>query len=261
MAAGCKVHPTAIVEDGVELGQDVVIDAYAVIRAGAVVGDGSSVGPHSVVDGSVRLGRRNRVSPFASVGTEPQDLKYDGEPTRVEIGDDNKIREFTTINRGTEGGGGVTRVGNSNILMAYSHVAHDCQVGSSIVLANCATLGGHVAIEDYAVIGGLAGVHQYCRVGTSAMVAAASAVVQDVAPFCIAHGNHADLRGLNVVGLRRRGFTRDEIAALRDAYRVLFRSDLRLEQAVEKLAADYPDSAPIRTILRFVGESQRGIVR
>jgi len=256
-----NVHPTALVEDGVELGAGVAVDAYAIVRSGAIIGEGSSVGAHSIVEGSVRMGRGNRVFPFASVGNEPQDLKYAGEPTEVEIGDDNTIREFTTINRGTEAGGGVTRLGDSNMLMAYSHVAHDCHVGSSVVLANCATLGGHVTIEDYAVIGGLAGVHQHCRVGTSAMVAADSALVQDLTPFCIAHGNHADLRGLNVVGLRRRGFGRAEIDELRAAYRLLFRSDLKLKDAVEKLTVEYPSSEPIRTIVRFVGESQRGLVR
>lgn len=261
MPESTHIHETAIVEKGAELDSGVIVGAYAIVHAGARVGAGTTVGPHSVIEGSVTLGRNNRVSQFASLGSEPQDLKYNGEPTRVEIGDDNTIREFTTVNRGTEGGGGITNIGNSNILMAYSHVAHDCHVGSSVVLANCATLAGHVTIEDYAVVGGLAGIHQYCRIGTSAMIGGASAVVQDVPPFCMAHGNHADLRGLNAIGLRRRGFTAEQIKEVRAAYKILFQKGLKLKDAIETLKRDFAGSEPVQTMVRFVAGSERGIVR
>jgi UDP-N-acetylglucosamine acyltransferase len=256
-----EIHETAIVDAKASLGQGVRVGPYTIIHGDVVIGDGTEIGPHVVIENGTRIGSGNRIFQFATIGSAPQDLKYGGEPTLLEIGNDNTIREFASLNRGTEGGGGVTRIGDSNMVMSYSHVAHDCQVGSSVVLANCATMGGHVTVEDYAILGGLVAVHQHVRIGQSAMLGGGSAVVLDVPPYCMAHGNRAKLVGLNVVGLKRRGLSPEAIAEIKGAYRTLFRCSLPLTEALSRLADEYPASEYVRVMRDFVGNSERGVCR
>jgi UDP-N-acetylglucosamine acyltransferase len=256
-----SVHPTAIVAPGAKLHETVEVGPYAVIGPQVSIGAGTTVGPHAVIEGRTRLGERNRVFQFASVGAQPQDLKYAGEDSALEIGDENLIREFTTLHKGTTGGGGVTRIGNGNLFMAYAHVAHDCQVGNGCVFANAATLGGHVEVGDHVILGGLAAVHQFTRVGRHAFIAGGSMVVMDVPPFCTAQGDRAELAGINSIGLARHGFTEDQIGRVKEAYRILFRSKLPLEEAVERLRTELGDQSEIQTLLAFVTSSQRGITR
>jgi UDP-N-acetylglucosamine acyltransferase len=256
-----SVHPTAIVAPGAKLHATVEVGPYAVIGPQVTIGAGTLVGPHAVIDGRTRLGERNKVFQFASVGAQPQDLKYAGEDSALEIGDENLIREFTTLHKGTTGGGGVTRIGNGNLFMAYAHVAHDCQVGNGCVFANAATLGGHVEIGDHVILGGLAAVHQFTRVGRHAFIAGGSMVVMDVPPFCTAQGDRAELAGINSIGLARHGFSEDQIGRVKEAYRILFRSKLPLEEAVERLRTDLGDQSEIQTLLAFITTSQRGLTR
>ena len=256
-----SVHPTAIVAPGAKLHATVEVGPYAVIGPHVAIGAGTTVGPHAVIDGRTRLGERNKVFQFASVGAQPQDLKYAGEDSALEIGDENLIREFTTLHKGTTGGGGVTRIGNGNLFMAYAHVAHDCQVGNGCVFANAATLGGHVEIGDHVILGGLAAVHQFTRVGRHAFIAGGSMVVMDVPPFCTAQGDRAELVGINSIGLARHGFTEDQIGRVKEAYRILFRSKLPLEEAVERLRTELGDQSEIQTLLAFITTSQRGLTR
>ena len=256
-----SVHPTAIVAPGARLHATVEVGPYAVIGPQVTIGAGTTVGPHAVIEGRTRLGERNKVFQFASVGAQPQDLKYAGEDSALEIGDENLIREFTTLHRGTTGGGGVTRIGNGNLFMAYAHVAHDCQVGNGCVFANAATLGGHVEIGDHVILGGLAAVHQFTRVGRHAFIAGGSMVVMDVPPFCTAQGDRAELAGINSIGLARHGFSEDQIGRVKEAYRILFRSKLPLEEAVERLRAELGDQSEIQTLLAFITTSQRGLTR
>ena len=256
-----SVHPTAIVAPGAKLHATVEVGPYSVIGPQVEIGAGTTVGPHAVIDGRTRLGERNKVFQFASVGAPPQDLKYAGEDSALEIGNENLIREFTTLHKGTTGGGGVTRIGNRNLFMAYAHVAHDCQVGSGCVLANAATLGGHVEIGDHVILGGLAAVHQFTRIGQHAFVAGGAMVVMDVPPFCTAQGDRAELAGVNSIGLARHGFSEDQIGRVKEAYRILFRSKLPLEEAVERLRTELGDQAEIQALLTFVTTSQRGLTR
>ncbi len=256
-----SVHPTAIVAPGAGLHPSVEVGPYAVIGHQVQIGAGTTVGPHAVIEGRTRLGERNRVFQFASVGAQPQDLKYAGEDSALEIGNENLIREFTTLHKGTTGGGGVTRIGDRNLFMAYAHVAHDCQVGSGCVFANGATLGGHVEVGDHAILGGLSAVHQFTRVGRHAFVAGGSMVVKDVPPFCTAQGDRAELVGVNSVGLSRHGFSEEQIARVKEAYRILFRSKLPLEDALERLRTELGDQTEIQVLLSFVTTSQRGITR
>jgi UDP-N-acetylglucosamine acyltransferase len=256
-----SVHPTAIVAPGAKLHATVEVGPYAVIGPQVEIGAGTMVGPHAVIEGRTRLGERNKVFQFASVGAQPQDLKYAGEDSALEIGNENLIREFTTLHKGTTGGGGVTRIGNRNLFMAYAHVAHDCQVGSGCVLANAATLGGHVEIGDHVILGGLAAVHQFTRIGQHAFVAGGAMVVMDVPPFCTAQGDRAELAGINSIGLARHGFSEDQIGRVKEAYRILFRSKLPLEEAVERLRTELGDEPEIKALLSFVTTSQRGITR
>src|SRR5262249_8393516 len=247
-----SVHPTAIVAPGAKLHATVEVGPYAVIGPQVEIGAGTTVGPHAVIEGRTRLGERNRVFQFASVGAQPQDLKYAGEDSALEIGNENLIREFTTLHKGTTGGGGVTRIGNRNLFMAYAHVAHDCQVGNGCVLANAATLGGHVGIGDHVILGGLAAVHQFTRIGKHAFVAGGAMVVLDVAPFGTAQGDRAELVGINSIGLARHGFSEDQIARVKEAYRILFRSKLPLEEAVERLRTELGKEPEIQEMLSFV---------
>ncbi len=256
-----SVHPTAIVTPGAKLHPTVEVGPYAVIGPRVEIGAGTTVGPHAVIEGRTRLGERNKVFQFASVGAQPQDLKYAGEDSALEIGDENLIREFTTLHKGTAGGGGVTRIGNGNLFMAYAHVAHDCQVGNGCVLANAATLGGHVEVGDHVILGGLAAVHQFTRIGKHAFVAGGAMVVMDVPPFCTAQGDRAELVGVNSIGLARHGYTEEQIGRVKEAYRILFRSKLPLEEAVERLRTELGDQSEIQALLAFVTTSQRGLTR
>ena len=256
-----SVHPTAIVAPGARLHATAEVGPYAVIGPQVEIGAGTMVGPHAVIEGRTRLGERNKVFQFASVGAQPQDLKYAGEDSALEIGNENLIREFTTLHKGTTGGGGVTRIGNRNLFMAYAHVAHDCQVGNGCVLANAATLGGHVEVGDHVILGGLAAVHQFTRIGQHAFVAGGAMVVMDVPPFCTAQGDRAELAGINSIGLARHGFSEDQIGRVKEAYRILFRSKLPLEEAVERLRTELGDQSEIQTLLTFVTTSQRGLTR
>jgi len=256
-----SVHPTAIVTPGAKLHPTVEVGPYAVIGPRVEIGAGTTVGPHAVIEGRTRLGERNKVFQFASVGAQPQGLKYAGEDSALEIGDENLIREFTTLHKGTTGGGGVTRIGNGNLFMAYAHVAHDCQVGNGCVLANAATLGGHVEVGDHVILGGLAAVHQFTRIGKHAFVAGGAMVVMDVPPFCTAQGDRAELVGVNSIGLARHGYTEEQIGRVKEAYRILFRSKLPLEEAVERLRTELGDQSEIQALLLFVTTSERGLTR
>jgi UDP-N-acetylglucosamine acyltransferase len=256
-----RIHRTAVVDPKSEIAADVVIGPYAVIGADVAVGAGSRIGAHAVIEGPTDIGRDNTVHPFASVGSAPQDLKYSGEPTRLVLGDHNTVREFATLNRGTAGGGGVTRIGSHNLFMAYAHVAHDCVIGDYVVMANAATLAGHVTIEDHAIIGGLVAIHQHVRIGESAILGGGAMVTLDVPPFCMAAGDRATLRGLNLVGLRRRGMKEETIEALRAAYRIVFGSGLRLAQALPRLRAELGHCPEVEQLASFLSGSRRGICR
>jgi len=256
-----KVHPTALIHPEAKLHESVEVGPYAVIGPKVRIGAGTRIGSHAVIEGRTELGERNRVFQFASVGAVPQDLKYAGEDTELIIGDDNQIREFTTLHIGTNGGGGLTRIGNKNLFMAYSHVAHDCRLGDSCVLANSAALAGHVEVGNHVAFGGLSAVHQFTRIGDHAFIAGGAMVAMDVPPYCTAQGDRAELVGLNTVGLARHGFSDDQIARVKDAYKVLFRSKLGLNEAIAKLKAEYGGHAEIDVFLDFVVQSKRGLTR
>jgi len=255
------IHPTAIVHSAARIDEGVSIGPYAVIGEHVSIAAGTTVGPHSVIEGWTEIGRDNRIYQFASVGADPQDLKFHGEQSALRIGDRNTVREFVTLHRGTEDGGGETVIGDDNLFMAYSHVAHDCRVGNRVILANAATLAGHVVVDDHAILGGLSGVHQFTRIGSHAMVSGGSVVVQDIAPFIIAQGDRAKPSGLNLVGLKRRGFSDSTLRDLKTAYKIVFRSGLRLEEALEKVAAELDESPELKTFTEFIGNSRRGIAR
>jgi UDP-N-acetylglucosamine acyltransferase len=255
------IHPTAVVDPRAEIGRDVEIEAFAVIRADVQLGDGVRVEPHAVVTGPTIIGAGTRIFPFASIGEDPQDLKYRGERTSLIIGERNTFRENVTVNRGTAGGGGVTRIGSDNLFMAGSHVAHDCTVGNHCVFANCAAIAGHVTVHDRAILGGFAGVHQHSRVGRCAMVGAAAMAAQDVPPFTIAQGDRARLFGLNVVGLRRAGFKLEVLQALKGAYRELFHQGMPMRIALEQVREVYADVPEVIELVDFCESSTRGICR
>ena len=255
------IHPTAIVSPGAEIAEDVDIGPYAVIGAHVTIGRGSRIGPHTVVSGHTRIGAANRIFQFVSLGEIPQDKKYGGEPTRLEIGDGNTIREFCTFNTGTVQDAGVTRVGNDNWIMAYVHVAHDCQVGNHTVLANCTQLAGHVRVDDHAILGGFTGVHQFCRVGAHSITGVGTVVLQDVPPFVMASDDSARPYGINAEGLKRRGFTGATITRLKRAYRTLYKSGLTLGDARNELARQVEECPEVQTILDFLADSKRGIIR
>ncbi|HET9598590.1 MAG TPA: acyl-ACP--UDP-N-acetylglucosamine O-acyltransferase [Anaeromyxobacteraceae bacterium] len=256
------IHPTAIVAPGASVDPSCQIGPYAVIGPEVRLGPGTTVGAHAVIEGDTTLGAGNRVFPHAVLGQIPQDLKYRGEHTRLVVGDRNQFREFTTVHVGTEGGGGVTRVGSGCLFMANSHVAHDCQVGDACILANSAALAGHVTLEDHVILGGLAGCHQFTRLGRFAFAAAATVIVQDVAPYCTVHGNRAELAGLNVVGLQRNGFSEEQVGRVKDAYRIVFRQGLSLKDSSRELRARHGGHAEIDHLLEFLeGIGDRGLVR
>ena len=255
------VHPTAIVDARARLGEGVTIGPYSIVDGDVEVGEGTAIGSHCVLTGHTRIGRENRIFHFCSIGEANQDKKYRGEPTRLEIGDRNTIREYCSLNRGTAQDAGVTRVGNDNWIMAYCHVAHDCVVGDHTVLANAATLAGHVHVGDYAIIGGLSGVHQFARIGAHVMVGGASLVLQDIPPYVLVSGHPCAPHGINAEGLKRRGFSSDSIAAIKRAYRALYREGLSLEEAKTAIAARAATVAELRVLVDFLGASTRGIVR
>jgi UDP-N-acetylglucosamine acyltransferase len=259
--APVKIHPTAIVEPGARIAPDVEIGPYAVIGARVEIGPGCRIGPHTVITGHTRLGSGNRVFQFCSIGEVPQDKKYAGEPTRLEIGNDNTIREFCTLNCGTAQDAGVTRVGNGNWIMAYVHFAHDCQVGSHTIFANNAQLAGHVHVGDHAILGGFTGVHQFCRIGAHSITGIASVVLGDVPPYTTVSGNPAKPYGINAEGLKRRGFDAADIAGLKRAYKTLYRSSLTLEEAKRALEGQAGELPAVRGLIDFLAASTRGIVR
>lgn len=256
-----SIHPTAIVDPKAKVHPEAEIGPYVVIGPFVTIGAGTTVGPHTVIDGDTTIGERNRIFHHASVGAPPQDLKHAGEKTKLVIGDENLIREFTTLHTGTVGGGGVTKVGSRNLFMAYSHVAHDCIVGDGCVLANAATLAGHVEVGDHVIVGGLCAIHQFTRLGKHAFLAGGAMVVMDVPPYCTAQGDRAELAGLNTVGLTRHGFSDEQIARIKDAYKILFRSKLVLAEALARVKAELGGNAEIDHLVEFIASSKRGITR
>jgi UDP-N-acetylglucosamine acyltransferase len=255
------IHPTAQVDAHAQLADDVVVLPYSIVGPDVAIGAGTRIGPHAVVTGRTTIGARNRIFQFSSVGEIPQDRKYGGEPTTTTIGDDNVIREFVSIHAGTAQGGGTTTIGNANLFLAYTHVAHDCVVGNQTTFSNNAQIAGHVVIDDYAVLGAYAGVHQFCRIGAHAMLAAGAIVLQDVPPYVMAQGYPAKPAGTNNEGLRRRGFSADEIAAIRRAYRTLYRAGLSLDEARAALAQAAAQSAVVAPLVTFLAREGRGIIR
>ncbi len=254
-----RAHETAIVSSGAEIASDVVVGPHCVIDDGVKIGPGTSVQMGAFITGDTTIGQGCQIFPYVIIGVVPQDLKFKGEKTSVVIGDNNIIREFTTVHRGTKGGGGVTRIGNNNLLMAYSHVAHDCTIGDHTVLANAASLAGHIVIEDYAVVGGLVGVHQFVQIGTYSMTGGCSAVDRDILPYTQVAGVRARNFGPNIVGLRRAGFSSEKIAMLKEIYRLLFRADLKRRDALARIEAEFGGFAEARHIIDFIGRSRRGL--
>jgi len=256
-----NIHATAQVAAGAQLGDGVEVGAYAVIGPDVQLGANTRVGPHAVIQGPTRIGADNVIFQFASVGSAPQDKKYKGEPTRLEVGDRNVIRECVTLNRGTTKDEGVTRIGSDNLFMAYAHVAHDCQVGNQCVLANNATLGGHVQLGDWVIMGGLSAIHQFCKVGAHAFIANNAAVTRDVPPYVMAVGQPAAAHSVNSEGLKRRGYTPEQIRSIRNAFRLLYRSGLKLADATAQLEALAHEQPELRPIVEFLPTSTRSIVR
>jgi UDP-N-acetylglucosamine acyltransferase len=255
------IDARAVISPRAELAEGVTVGPYSVIEDGVKIGKGTWVGPHAVIKGPTTIGEDNKIFQFASIGDAPQDLKYKGEPTRLEIGDRNVFREFTTMNRGTVGGGGLTVIGSDNLFMAFTHVAHDCRVGSKIVMANYATLAGHVELGDWVIMGGYSGTHQFTKVGAHAFIGNNAAVTRDVPPYVMAVGTPAVPHSINSEGLKRRGFTPEQIRNLKNAYRVLYRSELKLDDAVtelRKMAATQPEIQPM---IDFIAASTRSLVR
>lgn len=255
------IHPSAIVEDGAVIGAGVHIGPFCYIGSQVEIGEGTVLKSHVVVNGITKIGRDNEIYQFASIGEVNQDLKYAGEPTHVEIGDRNRIRESVTIHRGTAQGGNLTKVGSDNLLMINAHIAHDCVIGNRCIFANNATLGGHVTVDDFAIIGGMTAVHQFCVIGAHVMVGGCSGVAQDVPPYVIAQGNHATPFGLNIEGLKRRGFDKESLHAIRNAYKILYRSGKTLEEAKPEIAELAKQHAAVQLFVDFFERSTRGIIR
>ncbi|MDQ1613642.1 MAG: UDP-N-acetylglucosamine acyltransferase [Pyrinomonadaceae bacterium] len=255
------IHPTAIVSDSAQLGEDCFVGPYCVIGDEVVLGRGVRVESHAVLDGRTRVGDETHIYPFASIGLAPQDLKYRGEPAETRIGARNQIREFVTIHRGTEGGGMLTAIGDDCLIMAQAHIAHDCLIGDRVIMANAATLAGHVNVASGANIGAYSGVHQFCRVGREAYVGGYSVVVKDALPFALTVGNHAKSYGLNKEGMRRRNYPRETIAALHHAFHLLLSARLNTTQAVERIRAEITDAPEVEEVLRFIETSTRGVIK
>ncbi|CDL82183.1 acyl-ACP--UDP-N-acetylglucosamine O-acyltransferase [Xenorhabdus szentirmaii] len=258
------IHPSSVIEEGAVIGANVRIGPFCYIGSQVEIGEGTELKSHVVVNGITKIGRDNQIYQFASIGEVNQDLKYQGEPTRVEIGDRNRIRESVSIHRGTIQGGGLTKVGSDNLLMINAHIAHDCIVGSRCIIANNGTLGGHVILGDYVIIGGMTAVHQFCQIGSHAMIGGCSGVAQDVPPYVIAQGNHATPFGLNIEGLKRRGFDKESLHAIRYAYKALYRSGKTLEEARQEISLQAENNSHVQVFSDFLessAKSSRGIIR
>ena len=255
------IHPTAVVEPGAEIDPSCEIGPYAVIGARVRMGPGNAVGPHAVITGRTALGSGNRIFAHAVLGGIPQDLKYRGEDTSLEIGDRNTFREFTTVSIGTAGGGGVTRIHGGGLFMANSHVGHDCQIGDGAIVANSVAIAGHVLVEDHVHVGGVSAVHQFCRIGRFAFVGGMTGVAMDVAPFCMVSGARAEMAGVNVIGMQRAGMAEEQIGRVKQAYKVVFRSNLGLQEAIAELEAELNGYPEIDHFVSFLKGTQRGITR
>jgi UDP-N-acetylglucosamine acyltransferase len=255
------IHPSAVISPRAKFGGNCRIGPYAIIGDEVALGNGVVIDSHCVIDGHTQIGDDTHLYPFVSIGLPPQDLKFGGEETETQIGSRTRIREFVTIHRGTAGGGGITKIGDDCFLMAQAHVAHDCLIGNHVIMANAATLAGHVTVENGANIGAYSGVHQFCRVGREAYIGGYSVVVKDALPFALTVGNHAKCYGLNKVGVRRRGYTRETVAALHHAFHLLLSSKLNTAQAIERIREDIKDIPEVDEVVRFVESSQRGVVK
>ena len=255
------IHSQAVIDSSAKIANGVTVGAFSIIGAHVEIGEGTEVGSHVVINGPTVIGRENKIYSFASIGCDPQDKKYTGEKTRLEIGDRNVIREYCTISRGTVQDAGITRIGNDNWIMAYVHIAHDCQIGSNTIFSNSASLAGHVTIEDYAILGGFTLVHQFCKVGAHCFTAMNSVISKDVLPFTMISGHMAKPHGLNVEGLKRRGFSSESLSQLRKAYKIIYRSGLTLEQATDELKVMANECAEVAQLLGFIEKVTRGIVR
>ena len=256
------IHPTAIIDSKADIEGGVEIGPYCVIEKGVSISEGTKIGPHVVIREGTQIGKECQISQFASIGEAPQSVAYKGEKTSLLIGDRNIIREFITLHRGTIKGGGKTVIGNENFIMAYSHVAHDCQIGNQVIMANGATLAGHILIEDHAIIGGLSAIHQFCQIGAHAIISGLTGVSQDVPPYMMAAGSRAKLYGLNTVGLKRANFSEETLRALKKAYRIIFRSGLTLEKALKQVGEDeIAQMIEVQHLIEFIQRSKRGISR
>lgn len=258
-----NIHPTAIIDPQARLGQNITVGAYAMIGASVVIGDNTTIMHHAVIDKNTTIGAHCNIYPFSSIGTDPQDITFKNEDTFVEIGDHNTIREFVTINRGTAKGGHTTRIGNHNFIMAYSHIAHDCQLGDHVILTNGATLAGHVEIEDNAVVGAFSSVHQFTRVGKNAYIGGYTIVLQDILPFAKVSQSRDTyyFYGPNSIGMMRNGISREFIKAVKEIFKIIYRSDLNTSQAVERLQSEYPGSEEAEAIINFIKNTKRGILK
>jgi len=255
------IHPTAMIADGARLANKVKIGPYCVIGEHVRIGEGTELMSHVVIGGRTSIGKGNRIFPFAAIGMEPQDIKYHGEPSRVQIGDHNSIRESVTINSGTEGGGMLTSIGDNNLFMAYVHIAHDCHVGSEVVMANCATLAGHIEIHDGAIIGGMSAIHQFIRIGRYSMIGGMSGITKDVPPFCLTAGGYRPgLAGLNIVGLKRRNVSTEDIGRLKHAYRLLLQGSGNMAKKIELAEHELGDHVYTTELLDFVRSAKRGLI-
>jgi len=255
------IHESAVVSPNAEIGADCYIGAYSIVGDRVKLGKGVRLDSHVVVEGETTIGDETRIYPFVSIGLAPQDLKYNGEPTKTEIGKRNHIREFVTVHRGTKGGGGLTKIGDDNLLMAQSHVAHDCRIGNEVIMANAATLAGHVEIADRASIGAYSGVHQFCRIGYEAFVGGYSVVVKDAMPYAVIQGNHAKCYGLNRVGMKRRGYSKEVIEKLHHAFHLLLSAKLNTTQAIEKIKKEISNCREVDLLVEFIETSKRGVVK
>jgi UDP-N-acetylglucosamine acyltransferase len=256
-----SIHPTAIIDSKARLGANVSVGAYSVIGADVEIGDNTWIGPHVVINGPTKIGCDNRILQFSSIGEAPQDKKYKGEPTLLEIGDRNLIRECVTMNRGTEMGGGITKIANDCLFMAYVHVAHDCHIGNNVIFSNNASLAGHVNVDDFVILSGFTLVHQFCAIGAHSFTAMGSAVSKDVPPYLMVSGNPAEPHGINKEGLKRRGFSPEQVRNVRTAYKVLYRSGLSLDEAkveLKKMAGEYPE---VQIFSDFMNNSKRSVIR
>jgi UDP-N-acetylglucosamine acyltransferase len=256
-----NIHKTSIIGKKVQLAEDVTIGPYCIIGDGVIIRKGSKLISNVVAEGNTEIGENCTIYPFATIGLSPQDLKYKDEPTGVKIGANNTIREYTSIQRGSVGGEGLTTVGDNNYIMAYSHIAHDCIVGSSNIMANAATLAGHVLMEDYITLGGFVAIHQFTRIGAHSMIGGLSGINMDIPPYAIASGTRAKLYGLNVIGINRRGFPEETVKQLKKAYKILFREKRTLKDALKKIKADLPELVEIKHLVEFIEQNTRGICR